>query len=463
MAGQISSGREPTVPGEVPSPALPLQMQEGGDLATAPPMEKWTVEHLRSALLESVKHKEQSYGEAVDSLITEDEVDKLLAHPEVRERDGGVFFRVSLFQADVSALSVPGVDAAALKTALVSARCDPERFRLNVTAVGYCNKRSDWLVGVTLRGVARSGHCWGHIGILFEFRGHRQNGSGLERIFNVKYPHGRNEFPFVKDVLEHLNQCVGHQAGVQLPVSSHEQWMQRFVARPCVLRVDDEDYDNGHHGPTDNRDEHARAVGELIQKRAREAVEIWYKNDSGGATSSSGQQPDGVWGTTRPVITFDFEDMATHGQFLHRLRTYHLLACWDHQNEAYGMGIERNDVEEFHRNFERIQFEPINFGRRWLRIVKRNDDPDVFSAQLTPQQRQDYEDVEKYFLNQAVLELRETEEERVVKDDENLVVLSRVQAAAAGGGGGEIRTDSGAGNETELKLELRVTFPHWAV
>ena len=183
-------------------------------------------------------------------------------------------------------------------------------------------------------------------------------------------------------------------------------------------------------------------------------MELWHKNGSDGTSSSGQQEADGLRGTTRPVITFDFEDATTHGQFLHRLRTYHLLVCWDNKNKAYYDSGESGTE---------LLGEYMGFGRRWLRIVKHNDQPDTISAQLTPQQRQNYEDVETLFLNSAALELRETEEERVVEDGEDLVSLSRVQAAAAaaGGGGGEIRT--AAGNETELKLGLRVTFPHWAV
>ena len=274
---------------------------------------------------------------------------------------------------------------------------------------------------------------------------------------NKQYWTSSNASPtFVKDVLEHLNQSFRHQ-GVQLPVDA----VTKNGKILDLVKCDDGDYDDEDEafGSADDRDEHARALGALIEQRAQEAVELWDKklwdkiNSDGATSSSSGQQEaDGLRGTTRPVITFDFEDAAAHGQFLHRLRTFHLLACWDYENEAYvDYGTERRVPG----------FEYMSFGRRWLRIVKHNDQPDTISAQLTPQQRQNYEDVETLFLNSAALELRETEKERVVEDGEDLVSLSRVQADAAGGEGGEIR--AAAGNETELKLELRVTFPHWAV
>ena len=175
-AGQIASGGESADPGEVPSPAFPLQMQGGSELATAPPTE-WTVKLLRRAFLESVKEKGQSYGEAVDSLITDDEINELFATPKILDHRLGDpdFFRMFLLQADVSALSVPGVSAADLKAALVRARCDPQRFHLNVIVLGY----------TTVLGEAYT--TCAH-GILFEFRGHHKNGTGLERIFNVEYP-----------------------------------------------------------------------------------------------------------------------------------------------------------------------------------------------------------------------------------------------------------------------------------
>ena len=224
---QVASGGEPTGPGEVPSPAFPLQMQGGSDLATAPPTE-WTVELLRSAFLESVNDKEQSYGEAVNSLIDGDEIIGLFAPPEIIElRMGPEFLRMPLFQADVSALSVPGVGAAALRTALARARCDPQRFRLNVTALGDT--------------FAPGRYCCYHSGIRFEFRGHRQNGSGLERIFNVEYdPVSRlNLKPrtSVKDVLDHLNQSFVHH-GVQLPVDALLDGKTKDL-----VKCDDEDYD----------------------------------------------------------------------------------------------------------------------------------------------------------------------------------------------------------------------------